>query len=176
MRWRLGTRNWTQAPGNVIDQVTLTRSLCLGVTCPVVTEHMKPPVLLSLLIIPLFAPFTVAVPQTLHSEQAVSASTYQSPKSTETYNARAQFWLGAVYEQGLFGKTDFQEALKWWRKAARQGDSSAQNALGEMYEDGEGVPQNYVLAAQWYRKAAEHVPDFGGACQGRNNLGCSEAS
>jgi len=23
----------------------------------------------------------------------------------------------------------------------------------------------------WYRKAAEHVPDFGGAGQGRNNLG-----
>ena len=40
-----------------------------------------------------------------------------------------------------------------------------------MYEHGEGVPQNYVLAAQWYRKAAEHVPDFGGAGQGRNNLG-----
>ena len=40
-----------------------------------------------------------------------------------------------------------------------------------MYENGEGVAQNYVLAAKWYRKAAEHVPDFGGAGQGRNNLG-----
>jgi TPR repeat protein len=40
-----------------------------------------------------------------------------------------------------------------------------------MYEDGEGVPQSYVLAALWYRKAAEHVRDFGGAGQGRNNLG-----
>jgi hypothetical protein len=39
-----------------------------------------------------------------------------------------------------------------------------------MYKDGEGVPQNYVLAAKWYRKTAEHVPDFGGAGQGRNNL------
>jgi hypothetical protein len=27
------------------------------------------------------------------------------------------------------------------------------------------------VAAKWYRKAAEHVPDFGGAGQGRNNLG-----
>lgn len=40
-----------------------------------------------------------------------------------------------------------------------------------MYEDGEGVKQNYVMAAKWYRKAAEHVPDFGGADQGRNNFG-----
>jgi hypothetical protein len=40
-----------------------------------------------------------------------------------------------------------------------------------MYEDGEGVKQNYLVAAKWYRKAAEHVPDFGGAGQGRNALG-----
>jgi hypothetical protein len=40
-----------------------------------------------------------------------------------------------------------------------------------MYEDGEGVKQNHVLAAKWYRKAAEHVPDLGGAGQGRNSLG-----
>jgi len=40
-----------------------------------------------------------------------------------------------------------------------------------MYQDGEGVSQNYVLAAKWYRRAAEHVPDFGGASQGRNELG-----
>jgi TPR repeat protein len=40
-----------------------------------------------------------------------------------------------------------------------------------MYEDGEGVQQNYTLAANWYRKAAEHVPNLGGAGQGRNNLG-----
>jgi TPR repeat protein len=40
-----------------------------------------------------------------------------------------------------------------------------------MYEDGEGVRQNYAVAAKWYRKAAEHVPNLGGAGQGRNNLG-----
>jgi TPR repeat protein len=40
-----------------------------------------------------------------------------------------------------------------------------------MYEDGEAVPRNYVMAAMWYRRAAEHGPNFGGAAQGRNNLG-----
>jgi TPR repeat protein len=40
-----------------------------------------------------------------------------------------------------------------------------------MYEYGEGVEQNYILAAKWYRKAADHVPNLGGAGQGRNNLG-----
>jgi TPR repeat protein len=30
----------------------------------------------------------------------------------------AQFWLGAGYEQGWFGKADYREALKWLRRAA----------------------------------------------------------
>ena len=53
----------------------------------------------------------------------------------------------------------------------RQGHPDAQTSLGQMYEDGEGVEQNYALAAEWYPKAAEHVPDLGGAGQGRNRLG-----
>ena len=83
----------------------------------------------------------------------------------------AQMWLGAAYEQGWFGETNFHEALKWFRRGAAQGDPDAQVGLGQMYEDGEGVAQNYRVAAKWYRKAAEHVPDLGGAGQGRNHLG-----
>ena len=83
----------------------------------------------------------------------------------------SQMWLGAAYEQGWFGKPNFHEALKWFRKAAAQGDPDAQNSLGQMFQDGEGVRQSCIEAAKWYRMAAEHVPDFGGAGQGRNNLG-----
>ncbi|HTZ99655.1 MAG TPA: tetratricopeptide repeat protein [Candidatus Aquilonibacter sp.] len=83
----------------------------------------------------------------------------------------SQMWLGCAYEQGWFGETNFPEALKWFRKAAAQGDPDAQFSLGRMYADGEGVAQNYKLAAGWYRMAAEHVPDYGGAGQGRNALG-----
>jgi TPR repeat protein len=86
-------------------------------------------------------------------------------------DASSQMWLGCAYEQGWFGGKNFPEALKWFRRSAEQGDPDAQNSLGQMYEAGEGVSRNYALAAEWYRKAAEHVPDFGGAGQGRNNLG-----
>jgi TPR repeat protein len=89
----------------------------------------------------------------------------------ERGDKHAQMWLGASYEQGRFGKPDFQQALKWFRKAAAQDDPDAQVSLGQMYEDGEGVQQTYAVAARWYRKAAEHVRDFGGAGQGRNRLG-----
>lgn len=92
-------------------------------------------------------------------------------RASEQGNAEAQFWLGTAYEGGRFGTTDYQEAFKWLRKAAEQGHPDAQVSLGEMYEDGEFVSQDYALAAKWYRKAAEHVPDLGGAGQGRNQLG-----
>jgi TPR repeat protein len=45
--------------------------------------------------------------------------------------------------------------LKWFRKAAEQGQEVAQNNLGVMYEHAEGVPKNETEALQWYRKAAE---------------------
>ena len=45
--------------------------------------------------------------------------------------------------------------MKWYRKAAEQGDADAQYNLGISYDRGEGVPQDYVEAVKWYRKAAE---------------------
>ena len=34
---------------------------------------------------------------------------------------------------------DYAKALKWYRRAADQGDADAQNNVGEMYHDGLGV-------------------------------------
>ena len=45
-------------------------------------------------------------------------------------------------------------ALKWYRKAANQGDARAQYNLGLVYTDGQGVAQDYAEAANWYRLAA----------------------
>jgi uncharacterized protein len=143
---------------------------------------MRQRTLLPILIFPLFVPSTMAAQQTPLSTQTTSASRPKIPKWTESdresllakaqrRDRGAQFWLGAAYEGGWFGKPDFQEALKWLRKAAANGDPDAQVSLGQMYEEGEGVQQNYKQAAKWYRKAAEHVPNLGGAGQGRNNLG-----
>ncbi|MGA7625809.1 MAG: tetratricopeptide repeat protein [Candidatus Acidiferrales bacterium] len=91
-------------------------------------------------------------------------------RGAEQGSADSQFWLGVGYEQNLFGTTDLREAAKWYQKAAEQGHPDAQASLGNLYKDGDGVEQNYALAADWYRKAAEHVPDLGGAGQGRYHL------
>ena len=43
--------------------------------------------------------------------------------------------------------------MKWFRKAAEQGDAYAQVNLGFMYGTGEGVLMNYVKAYMWYSLA-----------------------
>jgi TPR repeat protein len=92
-------------------------------------------------------------------------------RAAEKGAPEAQLWLGVAFDQHWFGVTDEQEALKWFQKAAEQGNPDAEDTLGVHYEVGEGVDQDYVKAAYWFRRAAEHVPDLGGAGQGRNNLG-----
>ena len=47
------------------------------------------------------------------------------------------------------------ETVKWFRKAAEQGDSEAQYNLGLFYDKGEGVEKNHSEAIKWYKKAAE---------------------
>ena len=92
-------------------------------------------------------------------------------RGAEHGDATTQFWLGVAYEQNWFGATDSELALKWYQKAAEAGDPDAQVELGQRYADGDGVKQSYELAAKWFRKAAEHIPDLGGAGQGRYRLG-----
>ncbi len=39
--------------------------------------------------------------------------------------------------------------MKWYRKAAEQGDADAQYNLGVMYMGGGGVPKNNIEAYMW---------------------------
>jgi uncharacterized protein len=52
-------------------------------------------------------------------------------------DADAQDALGDMYYQGEGVPNDFQEAMKWYRKAAEQGDPKAQYHLGTMFDSGE---------------------------------------
>ena len=60
-----------------------------------------------------------------------------------------------MYRIGLGVKTDYKEAVKWYRPAAEAGDPEAQSGLGLMYEKGGGVAQDYAEALRLYRLAAE---------------------
>jgi hypothetical protein len=70
-------------------------------------------------------------------------------------SAAAQFYLGAMYENGWGVKRDFVQAMRWYREAADQGYIAAFVAIASMYIQGEGVEQNYAEGLRWYEKAAD---------------------
>jgi TPR repeat protein len=74
-----------------------------------------------------------------------------APLSSAFADAQKDFERGeAAYSDGKYS-----QAVKWWRKAAEQGDARAQYNLGQMHREGQGVPQDYAEAVKWYRKAVE---------------------
>ncbi|HBD51466.1 MAG TPA: sel1 repeat family protein [Alphaproteobacteria bacterium] len=84
----------------------------------------------------------------------------------EAGDAKSQFNLGVMYENGHGVAQDNAAAIKWYRRAAKAGHAEAQYNLGVMYDNGQGVPQNYAEAMSWYRRAAET-----GHAKAQNNLG-----
>ena len=55
---------------------------------------------------------------------------------------------------------DYDEAVKWFRLAAAQGNVPAQYSLGMAYENGQGVQQDYHEALNWYRIAAANEDEW----------------
>jgi TPR repeat protein len=81
-------------------------------------------------------------------------------------NARAQFKLGKLYDDGQGVAQSDAEALKWYRLSAEQGDADAEYNLAVMLDRGQGVPTNGAEALKWYMEAAEQ-----GYAPVQNNLG-----
>ena len=75
------------------------------------------------------------------------------PAITSVSNESAE----ELYKKGneYYNKSDFAEAVKYYRQAAEKGHASAQLDLGYCYDTGKGVQQNYAEASKWYRKSAE---------------------
>jgi TPR repeat protein len=64
-----------------------------------------------------------------------------------------------MYDRGEGVPQSYREALKWYRKAADQGDSTAQYNLGFMYASGHGVPQDDATAHMWFDLSAARGDD-----------------
>jgi TPR repeat protein len=69
----------------------------------------------------------------------------------DTVKSQQDFQKG----EDSFEKGHYPEAVKWYLKAAEQGNSSAQVNLGAMYAEGLGIPQDFQEALFWYHKAAQ---------------------
>ena len=62
-----------------------------------------------------------------------------------------------MYDNGYGVPQDYTEAIKWYRRAAEQGNDRAQYNLGLMYDVGYGVPQDFIQAHMWYDIAGVEV-------------------
>lgn len=71
----------------------------------------------------------------------------------EQGQARAQFYLGNCYRNGIGVNENLDEAIKWYKKAAEQGYTNAQDQLGDMYLYGKGVEKDEDEAQRWYKTA-----------------------
>ncbi|MBQ6062666.1 MAG: SEL1-like repeat protein [Prevotella sp.] len=56
----------------------------------------------------------------------------------------------------LYNGGNYTEALKWFKKAAENGNIEAQYKVGDMYAEGKGVEKNNTIAERWYRQAEEN--------------------
>jgi len=74
--------------------------------------------------------------------------------AAERGNARAQAFLGFMYQYGRGVAQNYALAAYWYRRSAEQGNPTAQHLLGLMFDKGLGVPTNHVAAHVWLSLAA----------------------
>lgn len=65
-----------------------------------------------------------------------------------------------MYRRGAGVPRDHSEALKWYRKAADQGDGPAQGMLGLAYEKGLDVLPDPIQSYMWYTLAMSYFEGF----------------
>jgi hypothetical protein len=81
--------------------------------------------------------------------ESLASTTPTQPSST----SGSRMFLMGLWNHWI--EKDPAEAVKWYRKAAEQGDANAQFNLGLCFEDGQGVAMDPVEAVKWCRRAAE---------------------
>ena len=69
-------------------------------------------------------------------------------------DVRAMNNIALLWAKGYDGKQSFEEALKWWKEAAKRGYTVAMNNIGLLYANGHGVTQDYTEAFNWWHQSA----------------------
>lgn len=113
-------------------------------------------------------PFSIVCAQEKETEAGPTHPYYLNfMEEAEKGNPEKQYLVGNAFYKGIEGaKRDYDEAFKWFMRAANKGSSSAYVALADMYKCGHSVKKDYAEAVKWYRKAAE-----AGNSEGQEMLG-----
>jgi localization factor PodJL len=83
----------------------------------------------------------------------------------------AEFEVGARLAEGKGTTQNFNEAAKWYQRAAERGFAPAEYRLATFYERGLGLKEDRSLAALWYGRAASQ-----GNVKAMHNLAVLSAS
>jgi len=84
----------------------------------------------------------------------------------QSAEAAVMYSLAHQYAEGAGVPRDFEEALKWYYRAAELGNAEAMNALGVAYATGRGVPVDHAESLRWFVTAAER-----GSISAMSNIG-----
>ena len=64
---------------------------------------------------------------------------------------KSLYWLGFLaYENG-----DYKDALEYFKKSARGGETASMVWVGSLYRSGKGCAKDYAKAMLWYKRAAD---------------------
>lgn len=69
-------------------------------------------------------------------------------------DVRAMNNVGLLWAKGYEGKQSFEEAIRWWKEAAKRGYTVSMNNIGLAYANGHGVEVDMKQAFDWWFKAA----------------------
>ena len=90
----------------------------------------------------------------LQAAAGIAAQTGTEHSTAGNESADELYRKGRMYYCGQGVNLNYEEAAKWYRKAAWLGHADAEYCLGTMYSLGQGVRQDNEEALKWYRLAA----------------------
>lgn len=70
-------------------------------------------------------------------------------------DAAAQNEVGGWYYRGRHVNQNYEEALQWWAKSAKQGNIQAIGNMGLCYQTGHGIAADSLKATQLYQRSIE---------------------
>ena len=69
--------------------------------------------------------------------------------------AWADIMIGDIYARGIGVETDPAEAIRWYRKAVKRGESFGHECIGGLYYEGKIVPRDFRKAFRYFNKVKE---------------------
>jgi TonB family protein len=120
-------RQWVYDAATIKAPVTLTVTVPFAITAPPETSAPR-----------------------LTRPAAASHGTQPATTASEPTDPVAMNNLGAEYQS----RQDYENALRWYRRAAELGNALAMRNIGDMYYAGKGVPTSSVQSLDWWLKGA----------------------